>query len=259
MKKTLKIFLVISLMLSLVFCLCSCIDLDAIRQTRISYSDENQTEVEFLGKTYKQLDKRIGEYLYSYDLNEKLYAAKEDVPLLLTQMYSAWATYNSDDTRLIDIEGIYYCREDIYDYATDLLDSNEFDYLCMTDYDVETRKDTVKMLDESLIQTVDIIILTVEPMLEYTGGIRDTVSIMATDKTALFMHDLFRVEKLEYGYAITMDNLSNDIYGYMVPAIYNYQFENLFSESEDYGNFEEDEEYEDFEDYEDYKNFGYEF
>jgi len=65
MKKTVKIFLALSLMVAIVFCLCSCVDLDAIRQTRISYMGENQTEVIFLGKTYKQLDKRTNEYLQS--------------------------------------------------------------------------------------------------------------------------------------------------------------------------------------------------
>lgn len=253
MKKIVKIFLALSLMVAIVFCLCSCVDLDAIRQTRISYMGENQTEVNFLGKTYKQLDKRTNEYLQSYELNEKACAVGDEIPLLLTQMYSRWASYNSTDTRLIEIEGIYYCREDIYDYATDLLDRNEFEYLCMIDYD---KKNTVKMLDESLIQTVDIIISTVEPMMEYPDEIYDTVSIMATDETALFMHDLFRVEKLKYGYAITLDNLSNDIYGYPVPSIYNYQFEKFFPESEVYENFEE---YEDLEDNENDENFEYEF
>lgn len=245
MKKAIKILLALAVTLGISLCLCSCVDLDAIRETRVSYTGENQTEVVFLDSTYKQLDKKILEYLSSYDLSDTAYATDDDVPLLLTSIFGEWVNYNSTDTRLIEIDGIYYCREDLYDYAVDLIEKNVFDYPCIKEYDWETDQSVIRMLDKSLIDTVDEIIQTVEPESIYPETY-DIVTVMATDEKGLFMHSLFYVEKLENGYFISMDNLSEDISGYVVPKEYEAQFEDLFTE-EDY--FEDYDYYEDYEDY----------
>lgn len=240
MKKALKILLALALTLSLSLCLCSCIDLDEIRKTRVSYIGESQTEVTFRGNTYKQLDTKISEYLSSYELPDTAYATKDEVPLLLTEMFSEWVSYSENDTRLIQVEGIYYCREDLYQYAKDLLEKNEFEYPCFKYYNFETGEETLKMLDKSFIDTVNKIIDTVEPSKDYPDTydmVTNVVTIMATDKEGLFMHGLFYVEQLEDGYFISMDNLADDIAGYIVPQKYHSQFEDLFPEDTEFNEF----------------------
>ena len=231
MKKALKILLALALTLSLSFCLCSCIDLDEIRKTRVSYIGEGQTEVVFRGNNYKQLDPKISEYLSSYELPDTAYATKDEVPLLLTQMFGEWVSYSEKDTRLIQVDTVYYCREDLYDYAVDLIEKNVFEYPCFRYYDFETGEETFKILNQSFIDTVNKIIDTVEPSKTYPESY-DIVTIMATDREGLFMHSLFYVEQLEDGYFISMDNLADDIYGYVVPKKFHSQFEEIFPEDE---------------------------
>lgn len=251
MKKTVKIFISVALVLALSLSLCSCVDLDAIKNTRVSYIGENQTRVKFQGNTYKQLDKNISDYLYTYEIPETGYAVKEDVPLLLTQSLGKWVSFNSTDTRIIQIEETYYCREDIYDYATKLIEKNEFEYPCFMNYDYKTGESTIKMLDKKILDVVDEVIHNTAPLSKSPDDENRTLmwaTVLTTDKEALFVHDLFDVEKLTDGsYLITMANLADDIYGYIVPKVHANLFEPLFEEQMKY------EQSEDFEDEDDFQ------
>jgi len=234
MKKIFKRVLVFVLALSLSLCLCSCANLDDIKRERATYLNNTKTEIEFRDTKYKLLDKNISNYLISYSLGDNARVVTNDVPLLLTEMMGKAMYYSEKDTRLVMVEELFYCREDTYDYATKLIKDNVFDYVCVEFYDYKTDTLKIKMLDKRIIDVVDEVIETVQPLDDFPrdeNRTYESVSVRATDKEAMFMHGLFNVEKLLDGrYFITMDNLADDIYGYIAPKKYADVFEPLFPE-----------------------------
>lgn len=232
MKRIVKTLIALGLTLCLAICLCSCVDLDELKNSRAVYTSAAHDKLEFQGKIYKRMDVYLPNHLTPSGLDETAYAVEQDVPLLLIENIGDSVWYNKDDVKILHrgYGDYYYCREDLYDYAVNLLEENVFDYYCANLYDSETGEYHIQMLDKSLIDTVDKIIYSVEPLSEYPETYSQ-VSVMATDKEAMFMHDIFYVEYLvDGGYFISMENLADDIYGYVVPKEYEEEFDILFPE-----------------------------
>lgn len=232
MKKIMRKLGALALALTVSLCLSSCVDLDEIKANRAVYTDDSRKEILFQGNKYKRVDDIFDDYLRTYYLEDSADVVTEDIPLLLTEHYGDGLYYNKTDTRLIwrSYGNYYFCREDWYDYFMKTLEENKFEYVCVEHYDYYTEEYSRTMLDKTIVDTVDEIIYSVEPRASYPDTYR-SVTINATDKEGLLMHNLFCVEELAYGgYFITMDNLSHDIAGYVVPEKYEDEFKILFPE-----------------------------
>ena len=148
--------------------------------------------------------------------------------------------YSENDDRFLNIQSrkedrsYWYCLEDVYDYAIETIEKNEFNFLCVAERDIETWDQKIKMIDKSIMYTINEVIDTSKPF--YDGpnskmSPREIVSVIATDEKAMFKKPLFSVERLEDGgYFIWTENLFEDISGYIASSDYADVFEPIFPE-----------------------------
>ena len=115
MKKNLKRGLTLLMAAMLLFSLCGCAALDEMRQNQALF-DENGNLL-WNGSTYKMLP--YNEYFRpEYDDASDVSATASDVPVLLSPMLAAFSLSPCADGTVLHAwieEGVYFCREDLYD------------------------------------------------------------------------------------------------------------------------------------------------
>ncbi len=119
MKKTIKYFTAITLMLILLNALTGCRYIEKMRQAQARFTKEDH--VEWNGEIYRKLP--ICEFLSpKFGANPKMiYVAPEDTPVLLTRFFGVEMEMSVDRMFLIssafsELEATaYYCHEDVYD------------------------------------------------------------------------------------------------------------------------------------------------
>ena len=97
MKKIVKIILALALAAATAFSLTSCLALDRAKERHIKYVEDKNDEVTFNGKTYKRLPKTS--YAFSSSLltlDEDYRITEPDVPVLLSNMYGFYASYDEE-------------------------------------------------------------------------------------------------------------------------------------------------------------------
>ncbi len=235
MKKLLKNIALITLAVAVCISFSSCFSLDDVKANRAVYKNEEMTEIEFRGKTYKKIEENFSQYLSTYYLGQTAHVVTPDVPLLLTEQFGDWMDFNERDDRIISVDygSVHYCRSDIYDYVVKTLKENKFDYYCIEEYNSELEDYVVERVDKKFVDMVDDIIYSVEPRRDYPDTNR-SVTVYSTDSQGIFLTSIFTVdEKSDGGYFISMDNLASDISGYDVPKEYDKEFERFFPEIEE--------------------------
>ncbi|MBQ8768487.1 MAG: hypothetical protein IJZ15_02400 [Oscillospiraceae bacterium] len=117
-----KVKRIVSLVAALAMCLslCGCVDLDELRTTRATVTEEGNIKL-YDGTEYILLPECEALSPSFYE-GKMVYVAQEEIPLLLTSTHGDGYSMSDDGVLLEsyiilddDIQYIYYCRADMYD------------------------------------------------------------------------------------------------------------------------------------------------
>ena len=149
MKKYLKLISVLLVALTLCFSLCSCKELDEMREKRAEWGNEQMTVIKFDGKEYKLLSPCEDLVVDPEKGDNSGYVALEEVPLLLTDQFGRRMKISRDREMIVcgNWENNYECnkvyaRSDLYDELEEAIGSYELGWLCYQNnrYDYEKQE-----------------------------------------------------------------------------------------------------------------------
>lgn len=212
MKAFLKRCFAVILAASLCLVLCSCIDVKDMRKTHGVYADEAKTEIIFNNTRYRLISQWPEDTeIMLWDMGT---VAEKDVPILLASICGNYMEYNADKEILRVDYSIYYCRTDIYDEVINILEKQEFNYLCYSFYNEETGSYDSELLSSEMSDAIKEIMSTQQPKKDYPE-VESYVSVYRCDKNMLFQNryvDINRSYDDEYFLNIENDEWETIIY-----------------------------------------------
>lgn len=211
MKKTIKR---ISALVSAVACclvLCSCSAIKQMRQAQAVYS-ENEGEIIYNGDVYKSLNiKELPDEL-AVQTGDICYITERDVPVLLSETFGQWAHVNSNKT--IINGDVYYAREDVYDYAVDMIENPRLSKCYVEVYNTETLEAEYKEIPQRYLTAIYGISLGYNHYSqpdEYIETV-DSVVIYMGDEKEMFTAHVFTIDELINGDIVIYSY--DEYYGY---------------------------------------------
>ncbi len=190
-----------ALALAVVLCLalCSCNAIKEMRASQAFYGENG--EIILGGQVYKSLNTQELPAGLETRINDVGYITESDVPVLLASTFGEWASYNHNKT--VIEAGIYYAREDVYDYVAQLIK-----YPYISDYCVEVENEVsyeteYQLLKQRYLNAIDEIVyggneITYDQQGEYAFS-TDSMSIYKCDEKMVFQSLAYRVEEMENG------------------------------------------------------------
>ena len=132
MKKTIKLFAALFLVIAICLSLTGCQFIDDMRKTQAFWTDDG---IRFRGAEYVALPEcETLDPIISSDL---VYVTKADVPVLLCEVLGDWADVSEDGIFVITTEK-NYCRKDKYDeVCAKITNGAEFDTYCCGYYEYD--------------------------------------------------------------------------------------------------------------------------
>lgn len=149
MKRFIKLICAVLVVLTLCLGLCSCKEMDEIREKRAEWGDELMTVIRFDGKEYKLLSPCEDLVVDLENGNNYGYVTLEEVPLLLTDQFGSIIKISSDREMIVcghwqnDYEcNKVYARSDLYEELEEAIENYELGWLCYQNnyYDYETQE-----------------------------------------------------------------------------------------------------------------------
>lgn len=118
MKKIKRIIAALLLCILALSCT-GCANLDEMKASHAIWSNEEQTELEWNGRTYKRLTANSNLEIWDYR-QKTVFATTSDIPVLLAEQYGDRMECSNDEILLEshwyeNDKPIYFCREDQYD------------------------------------------------------------------------------------------------------------------------------------------------
>lgn len=218
MKAYIKRISALVLVLVSCFVLCSC-NIKEMREVQAFYS-ENAGEVIYKGQVYKALPiDQLPEGLET-QIDDVGYITEGDVPVLLSEMFGEWASYNHN--RTIINGDAYYCREDVYDYVVNLIKYPYIDEYCIEvdysgNYDIG-----YELVKQRYVNAIYSTISNGEKYNDedYYMEVSDSVQIYKCDEKMIFQSIAFNINEIENGdiVLVVYDFEYYDSTTYMVPS-----------------------------------------
>lgn len=214
MKNRVKLICLILIALIISVFFSSCDYIDEMKAKRVDYT-EDESVVVFNKKEYYLLENTLRRSINMSDY-DRLYAAKEDLPLLLLEDFGEYAQYSSG-IEVIKINGNYYCLKDKYDYYSEILEKGVTDsfrsYRQVWDEDEHYHKTEYYVIDK---KTTDLIKGTLDKAVgfevEDINGLEylhldscDEANLVVEEDTVQLYHD---TKNGKYGILLT--DYSND-------------------------------------------------
>ena len=214
MKAYIKRISALVLAVTLCFALCSCSTIKEMRASQAFYGEGG--EIIWGGQVYKPLEiSELPEELELYTSGWGSVTAN-DVPVLLSDVYGTDMYYNHNKT-LIEA-GVYYAREDVYDYVKNLIKYPYLNDYCVEIQDEWTLEASFDPLKERYLNTIDEIIYGGNEVYDnddyYDAVTSDYADIYACDEKMVFQSLVYRVEENENGEMYLSTFVSRDMYDY---------------------------------------------
>lgn len=246
MKRIFKSIALILILAIICIAMSGCQALDDIRQSRITLTEAGN----ILYGNHEYILLPECEYLSpNFDYySSLLYLAEEDVPLLLTSIFSTEHSVSTDEKFIgADYYGDsprYYCRDDIYeDIIKRINDGFKPDGYCYEYYNYESGSDMLYQLTEAECKDIQTVLREVSPTLlpDIANINYDTfVALEACSADLLFRNFAYNIYELDGKYYISA--ISGEQYMiYNVPEELNDSFKNILKcvTAEEYEFFEE--------------------
>ena len=194
MKRTIKTIILSLFVICICFTLCSCAALDEARLNHAFYKDDDTSTITFRNKSYKALPNCED---FSPEWENLAYVTEKDVPVLVRSMFGD-ILYFSDDLKFLNVYGVKYCAEDLYEKYREKFTNYSLDFYCMeySYYDKTGYCSTTILLSEDQIKAINNAIKNSQqsnqqiPSYEY-----DYVDIFACDETMEFKRYLGQLIK----------------------------------------------------------------
>ena len=231
MKNTVKKLVAVILTVLICLSLCSCSMLDQMKEEQAFYLTDDRTEIIWKGVTYKYIpikDEILGEYGPGGSITTS------DVPVLLSGMLG-----NSfgvvEPHGLIYGNGMYYCKEDEYDYyMTFLANYNKDKYAYRTEEIIGTNayRSHLNIVDVDTVKAIEEI-LAFHKVEDFNYRTSWLFSIYTCEDTGTFYDYCFEVVEVkgEAGsYYFQYDNKINGEEYYKVPEQYKPLFDKIYDD-----------------------------
>lgn len=218
-----KKFVVLLVALGLLFCLCGCSGLEQMRKQQAFMGDNG--EIIWNGSVYQKLPHNDAIYIdTSYD--DVVYLTQKDVPVLLSVFAMEQMLFSGKDGILLEAEaGTYYCREDQYERALQLMTENFTpEFVCFCYYTEEGTE--YYTLTQEQVQTLELVAESVEPTVLSDGMYLESeqfIDLQAFSEDMLLWRDYGGISVSGKTYYLYWYNGEKDLL-FTVPAEYSSVF-----------------------------------
>lgn len=206
MKKNYKRIFALLLVLTQLVLLCGCDALDEMRQNQAFLNEDG--DILWNGSTYKKLPACA--YLAPLcDYDTIVNVTEEDVPVLLSSMFSQFYYYPSEDGRFLsarshNTDEVYYCESSVYDAICARIQAPfEPDIVCYSydvyqedSYEYETKYYT---LTQEQVDAIKLVVQNTTPTTMQDGMYLDSQWSIALEECSQDM--VFRRSNMEISYA----------------------------------------------------------
>lgn len=219
MRKMIKQFVAILVLLSVAFCLAGCDMLDEMREAHAVYTSmEPPYDISYKDATYKALQcPQIADKGIMW-AEWRVFVTAPDVPMLLSAQVGQRFGIDSEEKFLTNYGEIVYVREDVYDAAAaELKLEDPFTEFRLRWIDEDHRSQSYTLTEAE----ADIIrgILAEEPMRDDDSYyIEDSKTLIFRSETGLFYQEEHNIVKKEEGYFIQTYDYNDKGGNYFFPA-----------------------------------------
>ncbi len=185
MKKSLKRAFSVVLVLCICLLLCSCKELDEMRENRAEFTDQTYSQILFNDSIYKLVENWPDQANIYY--HSSTMVCEKDVPLLLSEFFGKMALYDNEKKILCIEYEKFYCREDLYDSIVNG-SLNNLNTVCFSVYDEEDSNQKNVKMDDSLAQAIETV-LSRNPINAEPSEMQPCIFTYKTDKDMLVLQD----------------------------------------------------------------------
>ena len=227
MKNTVKKLVAVILTVLICLSLCSCSMLDLMKEEQAFYLTEDKTEIIWKGVTYKYIpikDEILGEYGPGGSITTS------DVPVLLSGMLGNSFGVVEPHGLIYGNNGMYYCKEDEYDYyMTFLANYNKDKYAYRTEEIIgpNSYRSHLNIVDIETVKAIEEI-LAFNKVENFNLQTYWLYSIYTCEDTGTFYDYCFEVVEVRGdGYYFQYESKINGEEYYKVPEEYKHLFEKI--------------------------------
>lgn len=230
MKNTVKRLASVLLIILICLSLCSCAELDEMKEQQAFFLNEDHTEILWNDVVYKCIplnDNILGDFQMAG------YMTNSDVPVLLSGMFGYSFTVVEPYGIIHGVKDMYYCKADEYDYYMTLLANyNKDKYAYRTDELIgeHSYRSYLNIVDTETVKAIEEI-LAFHKVEDFNLQTNWMYSIYTCEDTGTFYDYCFEVVEVRgEGYYFQYENKINGEEHYKVPEEYKHLFDKIYQD-----------------------------